>query len=109
MTQLGRTDLVKHKIFTENVPPIRSRPYLPPLTSQTFINKEVQQMLENKLIKESTSPWTSPVVLVRKKNGKLRFCVDYRKLNSITKKDSYPLPRIDEMLDSLAVQNTSPS
>ena len=102
MTQLGRTDLVKHKIFTENVPPIRSRPYLPPLTSQTFINEEVQRMLENKLIKESTSPWTSPVVLVRKKNGKLRFCVDYRKLNNITKKDSYPLPRIDEMLDSLA-------
>ena len=59
-------------------------------------------MLDNKLIKDSTSPWTSPVVLVMKKNGKKRFCVDYRKLNAITKKDSYSLPRIDELLDSLA-------
>ena len=59
-------------------------------------------MLDNKLIQESTSSWASPVVLVAKKNEKKRFCVDYRKLNAITKKDSYPLPRIDEMLDSLA-------
>jgi hypothetical protein len=49
-------------------------------------------MLDNKVIRESSSPWTSPVVLVNKKNGKKRFCVDYRKLNSVTKKDQYPLP-----------------
>ena len=59
-------------------------------------------MLDNKLIRESSSPWTSPVVLVNKKNEKKRFCVDYRKLNSVTKKDQYPLFQIDEMLDSLA-------
>ena len=58
-------------------------------------------MLDTKLIRPSSSPWTSPVVLVRKKNGKLRFCVDYRKLNGITKKDAYPLPRIDDMLNTL--------
>ena len=58
-------------------------------------------MEKDGIIRKSESPWSSPVVLVKKKNGKLRFCVDYRKLNSITKKDTYPLPRIDEMLDNL--------
>ena len=102
INQLGRTNLVTHKIYTENVPPISSRPYMVPLTEQKFINEEVQRMLDNGLIRESSSLWTSPVVLVNKKNGKKRFCVDYRKLNSVTKKDQYSLLRIDEMLDSLA-------
>ena len=59
-------------------------------------------MMKHKLIRPSNSPWTSPVVLVKKKNGKLRFCIDYRKLNNITKKDAYPLPHIDEMLNTFA-------
>ena len=59
-------------------------------------------MKENKLIRPSESPWTSPVVLVKKKNRKLRFCIDYRKLNKITKKDAYLLSWIDDMLDTLA-------
>jgi hypothetical protein len=54
------------------------------------------------VIEESEGPWSSPVVLVRKKNGVLRFCVDYRKLNNVTKKDCFPLPKIDDTLDTLA-------
>ena len=73
ITQLGRTDLVMHKIYTEDVPPISSRPYSVPITEQTFINEEVQRMLDNKLIKDSTSPWAFLVVLVIKKNRKKRF------------------------------------
>ena len=60
-----------------------------PSTEQTFIKEEIQRMLDNKLIQPSSSPWTSSVVLVQKKNSKLCFCVDYRKLNAITKKDAY--------------------
>ena len=56
ITQLGRTDLVMHKIYTEDVPPISSQPYSVPITEQAFINEEVQRMLDNKLIKDSTSP-----------------------------------------------------
>ena len=58
-------------------------------------------MLEQGLIQPSTRPWSFPVVIVRKKNGKLRFYVNYKSLNDITKKDNYPLPRINEILDAL--------
>ena len=54
------------------------------------------------VIEPSSSPWISPVVLVKKKDGTTRFCVDYRKLNEVTKKDSYPLPRIDDIMDTLS-------
>src|SRR2546430_17565643 len=58
-------------------------------------------MLEQDLIQPSTSPWLFSIVVVKKKNGKFQFCVNYKLLNDITKKDNYPLPRIDELLDSL--------
>jgi len=54
------------------------------------------------VIRPSASPWVSPVVLVKKKDGSTRFCIDYRKLNSLSRKDAYPLPRIDDTLDTLA-------
>ena len=66
----------------------------------TFIKDEIARMEKQGLIRKSASPWASPVVVVGKKGGDLRFCVDYRKLNAVTKPDMYPLPRIDDMLES---------
>ncbi len=62
----------------------------------------MSRLLERDVIEESQSPWSAPVVLVRKKDGTHRFCVDYRRLNAVTIKDSYPLPRVDDTLDRLS-------
>ena len=66
------------------------------------MRKHVEEMLQHGVVQPSTSPWASPIVLVKKKDGTTRFCVDYRKLNDVTRKDAYPLPRIDETLDALS-------
>ena len=87
-----------HQIFTDG-PPIATRPYRYSETENQVINWEVDKMLAFEIIRQSDSPWSSTIVLVRKANGKVRFCVDYRRLNAITKKDSFPMPRIDDTLD----------
>ena len=66
------------------------------------MNEMVSDMLSQGVITPSQSPWASPIVLVRKKGGGIRFCVDYRRLNQATKLDEFPLPRIDDTLDLLA-------
>ena len=69
--------------------------------SRYIIKEEVNEMLENRISEESTPPWSAPVVIVYKKDGEKRFCVYYRGLNAVTKKDVYPLPRPDDILESL--------
>ena len=101
MAELKQTDKGEHIIITENVPPIKRRAYRTAPKEDEFIENEIKEMLEQDLIQPSKSPWSFPVVVVKKKNGKNRFCVNYKPLNDITKKDSYPLPRIDEILDGL--------
>jgi len=99
--ELGRTDLVKHPIEIGDTLPIRSRPYRVSNKQREVIDTHVKDMLDRKIISHSVSPWASPVVLVPKPDGSTRFCVDYRKLNAVTKKDSFPLPRIDQSIDSM--------
>ena len=98
--ELGKTNVVKHKIDTGNAKPIRQRPYRAIGDKKELIKGEVEKMLEKGVIRKSKSPWASPVVLVPKKNGEIRFCIDYRKLNAVTIRDEHPLPRIDDMLDT---------
>ncbi|CAB4494324.1 unnamed protein product [Rhizophagus irregularis] len=101
LQELKQTPEGEHIIITEEVPPIKKRAYRTAPKENEFIESEINDMLEQRLIEPSTSPWSFPVVVVKKKNGKLKFCVNYKPLNNITKKDNYPLPRIDELLDSL--------
>ena len=99
--QLGWSKLIQHEIHTGTELPIKQRSYRTTIPDQQFISEEIQRMLEANIIRPSTSPWASPIFIISKKNRKKRFCVDYRKLNAITQKDAYPLPRIDEIMDSL--------
>lgn len=99
---LGKTGLAKHEINTGDAVPVRQHPRRLPLAQREEAFKAVKDMQKQGIIEPSVSPWASPVVLVKKKDGSTRFCVDYRKLNDLTKKDSYPLPRIDSTLDELA-------
>jgi hypothetical protein len=98
---LGRTNVVKHKIHTGTATPVKQPPRRVPIAKQDEAAQEVHRMLHSGIIEPSKSPWASPVVLVKKKDGSLRYCIDYRRLNHVTIKDSYPLPRIDDSLDSL--------
>ena len=98
----GRTAKIQQKIDTGNTPPIRQQTRRMPTIRKDQASKLVHEMLDKDVIQPSESPWASPVVLVKKKDGSTCFCVDYRRVNAVTRKDAYPLPRVDETLDTLA-------
>ena len=98
----GRCTLIKHHIRTGDHPTVKQRAYRAAPGKRTEIERQVAELLADGVVEESCSPWASPVVLVRKKGGQWRFCIDYRRLNAVTIKDSHPLPRVDDSLDALA-------
>lgn len=98
--KLGCTSAVKHVIETDHRP-IKQRYYPVSPHIQGILNKELDEMLEQGIVVPSKSPWSSPVVLVKKPDGTHRFCVDYRQLNAVTKRDAYPLPFVSHILDRL--------
>lgn len=97
----GCTGVVKHQIPTGSAPPSRERYRPVPPSLYAELRTLLQNMLDNGVVRESASPWAAPIVLVKKKDGSWRFCVDYRRLNALTHKDAYPLPRIEESLTGL--------
>ncbi|KAK3743858.1 hypothetical protein QZH41_005256 [Actinostola sp. cb2023] len=101
-SDLGRTNLAKHTIDTGDAKPIRQPARRLPMHRREEAEQQVQKMLKDGIAEPSASPWASPIVLVRKRDGSMRFCVDYRKLNEVTVKDSYPLPTIDSCFDALS-------
>ena len=104
-TDIGCTSKVKHEIKTGNASPVRKNPYRLAHSLKPVVEEQVQDMLRKEIIVESSSPWNSPIVMVKKKSKdgtpKYRLCVDLRGLNSLTKPDAYPLPNITDTLDSL--------
>ena len=101
-SDLGCTNILEHAVDTHGHTPILQRSYRVPQAQREVIETHIRDMANRGIIKPSKSPWSSPVVLAGKKDGSTRFCVDFRKLNAVTRKDPmYPLPRIDETLDTL--------
>ncbi|XP_060564385.1 uncharacterized protein LOC132723637 [Ruditapes philippinarum] len=99
---IGRTHIVEHNIETGQARPVKQAPYRVPLAKRLAAEQEVSDMAKKGIIEPSVSPWSSPVVMVTKPNGNIRFCCDFRRLNECTVKDSQPLPRIDDTLDALS-------
>jgi hypothetical protein len=101
-TSLPPPRLTDHQIpLQNNFDPVNVRPYHCPQFQKREIEIQIQQMISQGIIQPSSSSFSSPVLLVRKKDGTWRFCVDYRALNAITVKDRFPIPTIDELLDEL--------
>ena len=97
-SELGHTETLKMNIDVGNSEPIKMRPYKTLIKNREVIDKDIDKMLEAGVIRRSRSPWSFPVVIVDKKDGSKRFYVDFRNLNQVTKKNSYPLPLIDDIL-----------
>lgn len=100
-SDLGLATNVKHFINTGSNAPINQRLRRTPEALKPMVKKQIDTMLTNKIIRDSHSPFAAAIVMVNKKDGEMRMCIDYRQLNKITIKDRYPLPRIDDTVDAL--------
>ena len=97
----GETDLIEMEVDTGDAHPRRSALRKVPFTLREEMARQITHMQSAGVIQPSASPWASPVMMVKKKDGTHHFCIDYRQLNAVTKADTYPLPRIDDLLDQL--------
>ncbi|KAI2657313.1 Retrovirus-related Pol polyprotein from transposon 17.6 [Labeo rohita] len=97
----SRTKILIHNIILKDSTPIHQKPYRVPERMVEQLKTEIETMLEMGIIEPSTSEWSSPILLVPKKDGGIGFCTDFRKLNSVSCFDSYPMPRIDELIERL--------
>ncbi len=99
---LGLTHISEHVIETADANPIKQPPRRVPMAFAGEDKEAIEKLVQQGSVRPSTSPWASPIVLVRKKDGKVRTCVDYRRLNAVTRKDAFPIPRVHDCLDAMA-------
>ncbi|KAL5015543.1 hypothetical protein ScPMuIL_007374, partial [Solemya velum] len=97
----GKTDVIYHDVDVGDALPVKQHPYRVNPLKEEHLKKEIQYMLDNDIIEPSKSEWSSPCVLVPKPDKTCRFCTDFRKVNSVSKTDSYPIPRIDSCIDKI--------
>ena len=97
----GRTTMAEYDVITGDAQPVRLPTYRLPHAYREPVKQEMEEMLDSGIIVPSQSPWSAPIVPVTKKDGSLRLCVDFRRLNSVSKADAYPMPRVDELIDRL--------
>ena len=97
----SKTNLIEHDVYVGDSAPIKQHPYRVSPMKKELLDKEVQYMLQNDIIEESQSNWSSPCILVPKHDGGFRFCTDFRKVNDKTKSDSFPIPRIADCIDQI--------
>ena len=102
--ELGETDVVEHSIDTSTAKPVKQPPRRLPYALRKQLEDELDKLLKINCIEPASSPYASPLVLVRKPDGNLRICVDYRNVNKDTILDRYPLPRVDELIDTIGSQ-----
>jgi len=102
LTELPGCDVLLHRIETGDAAPVRKRSYRLSPADRAEVNRQVQEMADANIIEPSDSPWLSPLLLVSKKDGSKRLCVDYRSVNALTKLTSYPLPTLEEIFDTLS-------
>ena len=97
-TKPGKTELIEHHIETGYTKPIKLPPYRVPQAFQAMVR---QELLNQGIIELSVSEWAAPIVPIVKKDGSLRLCVDYQRLNATSQTNTYPMPRIDDLIDQL--------
>ena len=100
-TDLGRTSLIYHRIEIGDSGPVRQPMRRVPHEYIPVLKSEIDKLQKAGAVMPSTSPFASPTILIKKKNGSMRLCIDYRELNAVTKKDAHPLPRIEDIFDTL--------
>ncbi|CAB4439835.1 unnamed protein product [Rhizophagus irregularis] len=101
--KLSKTNIVKCDIRLKDKTPINQKAYRESTENREIIKREINKMLKEGIIQESYGSWSSPVVIVDKKTGDKRFCIDFRKINQMTITDTYPLPRIDDLLEKFRI------
>lgn len=102
VAELPGCDVLMHRIDTGNHPPIRKRAYRQSPLDRAEIARQVKEMQDAGIVQISESPWSAPVILITKRDGTRRFVIDFRGLNSVTTMTAWPLPTIDEVLDTIA-------